>query len=443
MPGQYTMTPACNSAPKRQGHPVAADASFNQRVASGHFEPGPQRASRPPTRPSVRSESGVAVLGVTVVLLLVLSLMGLYANRAVWLEQKTTSNQYRAKQAMEAAEAGLEYMLGVLNVKTSGTAADELYDFLSKDSTTGNYNLVSGVSPLVRSPGTGQVFSVEITRISGGAAENTPPTRRFLISSTGGSDCSSTTSLSSCQSRAVARLKVRLTGPMANPPDSGLVVRNQTTLSGSSCVVNNSNSGKAVRTGQSAINVTGGGGGGSSAKGCTGSNTTILNNNQNSGSCSGTNPNTSCTDPIIGGLSGDAFFNLFFSATKAEMKAGASITLTDTRPTAPANGELIWIDVTGNSPIMNGGTYGSVADPTILILNGDSKITGNVTFYGIIYVIGNLNLQGTLDIEGAVIVEGDADVSGNAQVAKNQGVLNSVAGGLPPVMKLMGSWKDW
>jgi len=394
--------------------------------------------------PSRSSQSGVAVLAVTVVLLLVLSVMGLYANRAIWQEQKTASNQYRAKQAMEAAEAGLEYMIGVLNVKTSGTAADELYDYLTKDSTTGSYNLVSGASPLVKSPSAGQVFSVTLSAISGSA--NAPPTKRFLITSTGGSDCSSTTSLSGCQSRAIARIKVRLTGPMANPPDSSLVVLNDTTLSGSSCIVNNSNSGKAVRTGKSVSVGGGGGGGGGAGKGCTGSNTTILNGNQSAGSCppSGTSGNSSCTDPAFVGLTGDAFFNLFFGTTKAELKSSATQTLTNTQPTEPANGELVWVDITSNSFNISGNrTYGTVADPVIIILNGDADIQGNVTIRGVLYVTGNLTLRGTLDIEGAVIVEGAATVTGNAQIGKNPDVLNSVAGGNPPVMKLMGSWKDW
>lgn len=386
------------------------------------------------------AQSGVAALGVTIVLLLVVSLMTLYANRAIWLEQRTSSNQFRSKEALEAAEAGLERMLSVLGVRTSGTAAAELYDYLTKDSASGAYNLVSPAVPLVGSPGTNRMFSVQLDLISG----DTAPQKQFQITSTGGSDCSNVADIGTCQSRAIARIKVRLTGLVAKPPDSGLVVKNDTNLSGSSCVVNNTNSGKAIRTGSGSINVTGGGGGGTSAKGCTGSNTTILDGTQNAGACSGTNPNTSCTDPSITPYtSGDDFFKSFFDATKSEMQSVATTTLTDTEPTAPAYGELIWVNVTQNGPIINGGVYGSTTDPTILILNGDSKFSGNVTIYGIVYVIGSLTVQGTLEIEGAVIVENNATISGNAQVAKNQDVLNALSGGAPPVVKIMGSWKDW
>ena len=63
--------------------------------------PGPQR--------------GAAALIVVMLLFFVVSLVAAYAGRNLIFEQKTSANQYRATQAFEAAEAGLEWALAMLN----------------------------------------------------------------------------------------------------------------------------------------------------------------------------------------------------------------------------------------------------------------------------------------------------------------------------------------
>ena len=48
-------------------------------------------------------------------LFFIVSLVAAYAGRNLIFEQKTSANQYRATQAFEAAEAGLEWALAMLN----------------------------------------------------------------------------------------------------------------------------------------------------------------------------------------------------------------------------------------------------------------------------------------------------------------------------------------
>ena len=48
-------------------------------------------------------------------LFFVISLVAAYASRNLIFEQKTSANQYRATQAFEAAEAGLEWAAAMLN----------------------------------------------------------------------------------------------------------------------------------------------------------------------------------------------------------------------------------------------------------------------------------------------------------------------------------------
>jgi hypothetical protein len=62
-----------------------------------------------------RSQRGVAALVVVMVLLFIVSLVTAYASRNLVFEQRTSTNQIRATQAFEAAEAGIEWALAMLD----------------------------------------------------------------------------------------------------------------------------------------------------------------------------------------------------------------------------------------------------------------------------------------------------------------------------------------
>lgn len=62
-----------------------------------------------------RAERGAATLVVVMVLFLVMAMMAAFANRNMVFEQRIASNYYRAGVALETAEAGAEWALGMLN----------------------------------------------------------------------------------------------------------------------------------------------------------------------------------------------------------------------------------------------------------------------------------------------------------------------------------------
>ncbi len=60
-------------------------------------------------------QRGAAALAVTLLLFFAMCLVAAYANRGLLLEQRASANQYRAAQAFEAAEAGIEWAIAQLN----------------------------------------------------------------------------------------------------------------------------------------------------------------------------------------------------------------------------------------------------------------------------------------------------------------------------------------
>jgi Tfp pilus assembly protein PilX len=70
------------------------------------------RASRCNGYPPQR---GAAALVVVMVLFFIVALVAAYTSRNLIFEQRTSANQYRSTQAFEAAEAGIDWALAMLN----------------------------------------------------------------------------------------------------------------------------------------------------------------------------------------------------------------------------------------------------------------------------------------------------------------------------------------
>lgn len=64
---------------------------------------------------STATARGAAALVVVMVLFFIMSLVAAYASRNLIFEQRTSANNYRSTQALEAAEAGLEWAVAMLN----------------------------------------------------------------------------------------------------------------------------------------------------------------------------------------------------------------------------------------------------------------------------------------------------------------------------------------
>ncbi|MFY7949505.1 MAG: pilus assembly PilX family protein, partial [Gemmatimonas sp.] len=64
---------------------------------------------------NARRQQGAATLVVVMVLFFIISMVAAYTSRNMIFEQRTGANLYRASQSFEAAEAGMNWALMMLN----------------------------------------------------------------------------------------------------------------------------------------------------------------------------------------------------------------------------------------------------------------------------------------------------------------------------------------
>lgn len=172
-------------------------------MTSGVHWPAFPSQRRP--RRTAPSQAGAATLAVTVIMLLVVSVLVFHSYAASWLEQRATTNQTRAKQAHAAAEAGLDVTLSVLNADTAAPGDPSRATHLTADATLPGLFTIANAN-LTDSPGAGLAYAVTLALVPGDVA----PVARLLLTSTGGSDCTDVTNVTTCTGQATVRQVVEI-----------------------------------------------------------------------------------------------------------------------------------------------------------------------------------------------------------------------------------------
>lgn len=344
---------------------------------------------------SYHHQKGFVILGITLIILFIITGVTLYLTASGILWQRVSVNSYQEEQAFHAAEAGLEF--GVMYLGKINTNAFP-YTY------TLNAPLDDGATYRI-------VFS-------------NPASNRFSITSTGLNNDATAT-------RSVSQEVYLLSSTVKTP----LAAKGKIDLSGSVSITNTQTnetirSGGAITLdGNAATYISSGVG---SDKNGLGSDVTEL-------------------DPTLSNLSGDAFFQNFFSSSKITIKNSADYLYqnnSNTNYNTVLSGKtdaLIWIEQTNGTATIDNATIGSSTNPVVLVVNGALKIGGAVQFYGVLYVIGNWNNggAGTANITGSVLVEGALEaLTGTPNIVFNTSVLNVVNQRIGTYAKVAGSWND-
>jgi hypothetical protein len=444
-------------------------------------------------------QRGAATLVVVLVLFFVVSLAAAYASRNLIFEQRTSNNQLRSTQALEAADAGMEWALSMLNsgrikasCEPSTNPADTSFRerYLAVDSTgrilpvvepgVGGLVLTAGcvaavggwscscpttnaltltppnttqqwpafrvrfqrviepdpVNALVaKKPGVVRIEVVGCTRADGTGLD---PCLNFDGTSTGAFS----------EGRAVTRANIALTGGPSSPPLVPLLVKGEVDINGPGISVFNTLPNGTGFTIHAGNNVDAGSS--PTLQGKVGSprgNNTVIDNDAELALPASVAPVYSSADRMF-----SAVFNMrpeVFRLQQAAVEVTCPLTgctaaqvraVADLNPWRP-----IWLS--RGLVVDSAGDIGSAARPVLLVANGNVQFSvGGVTIFGVVYArTPTWDLQGAGQITGAAIAEGDLDgpLSPTTTFVFDNTVMQLVRWNSGSFVRVPGSWKDF
>ncbi len=362
------------------------------------------------TRPE--RQRGAAALGVTLVLLFLLTILAVMGSRVLVQETRSTANELQAARAFEAAEAGLEYGVAWLNANAPP------YTYVADTTAFGGVAACASSSACQRIS-TDQVVSIGGFNVTVRFRRATVPleSMNFLeVMSYAVSTADSANKSTSRQSVFVSPFNKNQSGSGAPP-----------------LVLNGCLSGV---TGTPDLNPKAAGTVGivsSQAAGCLDNGHMDLHGGTKLG----------C------GFTGTAWDYVFPGIPKADMKA-----ISDAQAAAGialADRSVVWVDSSANWHD-SVGSLGPPVKASILVFSaaaGCPKINGNPTIVGIVYYEGGCdgNGFGGATLHGSLVYEGSlTKFNANTSLNYNAAVNTIVAtggnlGGKVP--KVAGTWKDF
>ncbi len=399
-------------------------------------------------------QRGVASLIISLVILTTLTFVTLYTSKTILTEQKITNNDFRARVAFEAAEAGLAAAITNLSedpdLNTNGildgsTATEFLFDH------DGDGDREGGTDSNTITIGD-TIANVTTTDLSTGGDMT-----QIEITSTGFSDDKSAT-------KTVTRV-ITVLKPLPNTPANPVTSRGTILMQGSS-TVHNQEGHTTIWTGGDAD------WGNSSAHSyiadvsdasypvCMETSLTCPEIETSNKTLVG--PDIIEYDTNLGNMSAEELFKNYFGYNYTQYRD--KLVTVETTPANVGNNvgaaspgadlathEVIWVE--GNATIA-GKTIGCAVSvtaqqncpaadrkPSILIVNGDLELGANAVVFGLVFVTGTLTTSGGPDVVGALVSAGAVDVTGSIDVWYSSTVLENTNPSSYPA-STAGSWRD-
>jgi PilX N-terminal len=412
-------------------------------------------------------QRGAAALLVVVVLFFILALVTAYTSRNLIFEQRTSANNQRSTQALEVAEAGVEFAVAMLGggrvdaacLTTNDTAQNTFRQRNLTQDTSGTF-VADGAQPNLRPTCMLLSSGTSCSCPSAGAPDlvlpvGLAPTFQVRFETAGlaqpgivrvvsrgcsslGSQCYAGVA-SPADAEAEVSILLGLNSALATPPAAAMTVRGSIDLNGGSIGISNAD----VPTGGITIDAGG----------------AVVNAaNARLSSLPGTPGSASvqASDPSLTALSADRMFVSLFGmdrATYRSQPAAVRVICNGNCAVAIASavsanpGRIVWVE--GNATIDANQVLGSPAAPVIVFVQGDLTVSANLEVHGLLYLHASTGTNnwatnaGTTLINGAVVAEGNLTITGAPNVAFDASVLSTINLTQGSMVRVPGSWRDF
>lgn len=423
--------------------------------------------NRYPVTGAVAAQRGAAALLVVVVLFFILALVTAYTSRNLIFEQRTSANNQRSTQALEVAEAGVEFAVALLGsgrvdaacVATNDTAQSTFRQRYLTQDTSGTF-VANAAQPNLRPTCMLLTGSASCSCPAAGAPDlvlpvGLAPTFQLRFETAGlaqpgivrvvSKGCSSLGSqcyagvATPADAEAEVSVLLGLNSALATPPAAPMTVRGSVNLNGGSIGISNADE----ATGGITIDAGG-----------------VVANAVNArlSSLPGTPGSASiqASDPSLTALNADRMFVSLFgmdrvtyrsqpAAVRVSCNGGCAVAIASAVAANP--GRIVWVE--GNATIDANQVLGSPAAPVALFVQGDLTVAANLELHGLLYLHAAAGTNswttnaGTTLVNGAVVAEGNLNVVGAPNVAFDAGVLRMISLTQGSMVRVPGSWRDF
>ncbi len=373
------------------------------------------------------AQRGAATIAITLILSFAILLSVAFANRSMLFEVKTSTNQYRAAQAHEAAEAGLEWAIAQLNSDTPigddclASESPAATPFRERSTATmharcteaeSGWSCACPSSGDLPAPGDSLAFTVQ--------AESSGPSGLLQLIATG-------TSVDHRGYPVQLRVVVGRLPGLDTLPAAALTVRGTATASFGVHHTDPSTGGLTVHSGgafdATPLSLT---------------------------STPGTPPSASVltNDAGLAHLSAQGLFASVFRMDKAAWRSqpvvhemGCESDCGAALAQAVTTHSLIWLrgGLRVDVPVV----LGTPERPVLLVVDGPVQLQASAVIHGVVYTTdATWTDTAGAAIHGAVIAEGDLHASGNTQIHHHRAVLEALHQRTGTYARLPGSWRD-
>lgn len=413
-------------------------------------------------------QHGVAALVVTMALFFGMLLVAVFANRNLVFEQRSSANQYRATQAFEAAEAGLEWAQAQLNrgerigadCKASSDPAAlsfrERYLLPSGGAgfsgrTWNNAGTMQALQPsCVRAddawrcscPNNGHPSlvapSAPVRPAPAFAVEFLPGARAGVVrviahgcSSLGAACAPGTTTRADASARV--EVSLALLPGLASAPAAPLTTRGTINAPGAALRIHNPElaaGGVAVHAGGSVD----------------------LASAQLLGAAGGALAHAMVVgDAALAALTPDQMFMRYFGLQRASWTAQPTVTSLAcagncAAALVAASASSALIRISGDAVIEGPVTLGQPGQPVVIVSDGAVQLRGAVTLNGLLYA-GALSWTGAVpsdaQVRGALVSEAGYQGDGTPELVYDAGLLDVLRTQAGTFARISGSWRDF